>query len=283
MGGFILEDRGTFKVVTVDKHGFACIAALNSGESSERYTGILPAISEEELNDKAKGDWLTKLLAVLQTTWFIVRCIVRRVEGLALTELELVTLAFAVLNGFAHALWRSKPMNGGYPVYFKMNGERCYGPRYNWKEGWGTAEAHQLAGTEFHEWTAWLSRATGISGKEISDGLSDIKARVSKNPAFALVVLLCSLLIIPVITPLVIMVCFWLLQLPLMFTLYAIYEHLAALVGLSSQVTSWPDYHSINRYTLLWPTRLSGEYYVDFRIIDDWNSFRGNPPGCLES
>ncbi|KAF8649498.1 hypothetical protein AX16_005767 [Volvariella volvacea WC 439] len=85
-------------------------------------------IPEEEIKDKAKGDPLSKALAVVQTTWFIVQCIARQTQGLVVTELELVTLAFAALNAITYFLWWHKPLNAQCPMYFKWNGQRSTGP-----------------------------------------------------------------------------------------------------------------------------------------------------------
>jgi hypothetical protein len=52
-------------------------------------------ITKEEIRDKGRGDALSKGLILIQTTWFILQCIARKVERLPITELELVTLAFA--------------------------------------------------------------------------------------------------------------------------------------------------------------------------------------------
>ncbi|KAJ3570429.1 hypothetical protein NP233_g4405 [Leucocoprinus birnbaumii] len=79
-----------------------------------RYTGGLSNpiyISEDEINDKSKGDFFTKLIVVIQTTWFIVQCIARWVQRLHVTELEIVTLAFAILNVITYILWWNKPQN----------------------------------------------------------------------------------------------------------------------------------------------------------------------------
>ena len=48
-------------------------------------------MTEEEIMDRSKGDALSKLIFILQSTWFILQCIERRVEGLNLTHLELTT------------------------------------------------------------------------------------------------------------------------------------------------------------------------------------------------
>lgn len=68
-------------------------------------------ITEAEIQDKSKGDALSKGIVILQTSWFILQCIARVVEGLPITELELVTLAFATLNTMTYALWWYKPLN----------------------------------------------------------------------------------------------------------------------------------------------------------------------------
>jgi hypothetical protein len=69
-----------------------------------------PLISEKEIQDRSKGDGLSKGLAVVQTTWFIAQCISRKVQGLTITEIELVTVAFAFLNGIMYFLWWNKPV-----------------------------------------------------------------------------------------------------------------------------------------------------------------------------
>ena len=69
-----------------------------------------PIISKEEIDDKSKGDLVSKGLAVLQTTWFTVQCIARGVVKLNLTQLELATLAFAVLNIILYGIWWDKPL-----------------------------------------------------------------------------------------------------------------------------------------------------------------------------
>ena len=75
-----------------------------------------PRITAAEIKDRSKGDGLSKLIAVLQTSWFILQCIARGSQGLALTELELVTLAVASLNAITFAFWWSKPLSAQEPV-----------------------------------------------------------------------------------------------------------------------------------------------------------------------
>jgi len=66
--------------------------------------------TEEDITDKSKGDALSKLIFILQSTWFILQCVGRRMQGLNLTHLELTTLALASLNGITFILWWDKPL-----------------------------------------------------------------------------------------------------------------------------------------------------------------------------
>ena len=94
---------------------------------SEKKIGW-PSISVEDIEDKSKGDFVSKGFAVLQTTWFIVQCITRGIVGLNLTELELATLAFAVLNVVLYTLWWDKPLGviRPVPVHLRHPGTSAY-------------------------------------------------------------------------------------------------------------------------------------------------------------
>ena len=81
-----------------------------------------PAITAADIQDRSKGDTLWKMLAILQTSGFIIQCFARGQQRLALTELELVTLALASLNAVTFAIWWHKPLGVQEPVkiYLKM-------------------------------------------------------------------------------------------------------------------------------------------------------------------
>ena len=74
-------------------------------------------LTEDEISDRSKGDGLSKLIFMLQSSWFITQCIARRSQGLALTQLELTTLAMASLNAVTCILWWHKPLNAQAIVY----------------------------------------------------------------------------------------------------------------------------------------------------------------------
>ena len=111
MGGFTLHDqRGT------------AVKILEPKELEKLYNEgkvAWPSITEEEIQDRSKGDYLSKGVVLLQMSWFIIQCIVRAAYGLAITELEVVTLTFAVLSGITYHLWWHKPLDvrRSVPVY----------------------------------------------------------------------------------------------------------------------------------------------------------------------
>ncbi|KAJ7923425.1 hypothetical protein B0H13DRAFT_2402224 [Mycena leptocephala] len=68
-------------------------------------------IDAEDIMDKSKGDALSKGLAMVQGLWFTTQCLARVHQRLAVTELEVATLAFAVVNIFIWFLWWNKPLD----------------------------------------------------------------------------------------------------------------------------------------------------------------------------
>ncbi|KAF8960470.1 hypothetical protein BDZ97DRAFT_1665778 [Flammula alnicola] len=102
MGGFSLHQDGVF-LRTLD------VTELE--ELAESGKVDWPNIREEEIDDRSKGDFLSKSVVILQTSWFIAQCITRGVNRLVVTELEVVTLAFAALTGIIYFLWWNKPLD----------------------------------------------------------------------------------------------------------------------------------------------------------------------------
>lgn len=74
-------------------------------------------ISESEILDKSKNDSLGKLTAAMQTFWFIVQYLQRWASHRPQTQLEVMTLAYAVLNLLIYALWWDKPLDVKEPIY----------------------------------------------------------------------------------------------------------------------------------------------------------------------
>jgi hypothetical protein len=71
----------------------------------------VPSITKREIDDKSKSDVVSKGITVVQTGWFVMHCLARRIRRLPVAELELVTLAFAVTNTLTYLFWWNKPLN----------------------------------------------------------------------------------------------------------------------------------------------------------------------------
>jgi len=70
-----------------------------------------PAVSEEDIKDKSKGDGLTKTIAIVQLLWFAVQLIGRLIKGWAATELEVLTFATCIMTVVIHFYWWDKPLD----------------------------------------------------------------------------------------------------------------------------------------------------------------------------
>ncbi|KAK7023633.1 hypothetical protein VNI00_016595 [Paramarasmius palmivorus] len=78
--------------------------------------GYIP-ITEDEITDNiSHSNSITKIIAVIQTAWFLLQVGARAMEGLAITELEIITVGFAVLNFGTYFLWWNKPVRVKHPV-----------------------------------------------------------------------------------------------------------------------------------------------------------------------
>ncbi|KDQ55314.1 hypothetical protein JAAARDRAFT_195718 [Jaapia argillacea MUCL 33604] len=74
-----------------------------------------PPITEAHIQDRSKRDAISKGLVLVQTTWFILQCLGCAIERLPITELEIATLAFTVLNLATYWFWWNKPADVRYP------------------------------------------------------------------------------------------------------------------------------------------------------------------------
>jgi len=75
----------------------------------------MPVIAEEEIEDRSKGDMLSKGIAILQLAWFVVQIAARHVQKLPISLLEIHTLAITSLTCITYGLWWKKPKDVGRP------------------------------------------------------------------------------------------------------------------------------------------------------------------------
>ncbi|KAK0431862.1 hypothetical protein EV421DRAFT_133913 [Armillaria borealis] len=83
---------------------------------SQTHLEKLGKVSAETIEDKSKGDALSKTFSILQISWFIVQCITRALQHLPITLLEVIALAFTGLSIITYCLWWNKPLNVKYHI-----------------------------------------------------------------------------------------------------------------------------------------------------------------------
>ncbi|KAJ7869548.1 hypothetical protein B0H14DRAFT_2345996 [Mycena olivaceomarginata] len=98
MGGFVTRD-GHHPIV------------IRAKSELDQYLERIREIKEEDIEDKSKGDNLSKLLTVLQVIWFVAHCIVRNKKDLPISPLETATVGFAFIHICTSGFWRKKPRN----------------------------------------------------------------------------------------------------------------------------------------------------------------------------
>jgi hypothetical protein len=118
MGGFTLHDEQGIPLRILEP--------IELESLSEAGRIEWPSITEAEIQDRSKGDHLSKGIVLIQTSWFIIQCVVRAAYRLEVTELEVTTLAFAVLTGIIYYMWWKKPVDVrcSVPVYLLKDDDK---------------------------------------------------------------------------------------------------------------------------------------------------------------
>lgn len=117
-----------------------------NGENPMRYflprdvvslvsAGLLAPPPEEEIKDRSKADSFSKLVVLVQTLWFVIQSIARRIEHLSITELEIATLAYTVPILGVYICWWNKPLGVTQPIRVSKSvwdGDNIDKPRPFW-------------------------------------------------------------------------------------------------------------------------------------------------------
>ncbi|KAF7356065.1 hypothetical protein MVEN_00936300 [Mycena venus] len=101
MGGFVSSTG--YPVATKEQ--------LEDSDLGPEFLKAIRNVNAEDIKDKSMGDALSKGVALAQGIWFITQCLARVHQHLVVTELEVATLAFAVVNVFIWLLWWDKPLD----------------------------------------------------------------------------------------------------------------------------------------------------------------------------
>ncbi|KAK5120488.1 hypothetical protein LTR85_006143 [Meristemomyces frigidus] len=107
MGGFVLHtsDGSQFPINAKQLHYLVTKSYI-----------ALPAITKEDIQDKNKVDPLLRVITVAQILWFVLSCIARVAQNLAVTTFELTTIGFIFCTLGTHICWAHKPADVNVPV-----------------------------------------------------------------------------------------------------------------------------------------------------------------------
>ncbi|MCJ1327972.1 hypothetical protein MMC10_004647 [Thelotrema lepadinum] len=68
-----------------------------------------PSIDESQIRDRNKVDGTLRLITLIQTLFFMINLLIRAIQGLEITALELSTAAFVVVSILTTVFWLFKP------------------------------------------------------------------------------------------------------------------------------------------------------------------------------
>ncbi|OCL08119.1 hypothetical protein AOQ84DRAFT_407568 [Glonium stellatum] len=132
MGGFVLKAKkrhiksGSEDVSFQKAYIFLDSERLylaRSGGESDLHKPILehlPSITQDEIDDKSKGDFFVKATALIQVLWLLIQVVIRAARGLVVSQLEIVVLAYSVCTIITYVLCWSKPQGTQIPTAIKL-------------------------------------------------------------------------------------------------------------------------------------------------------------------
>ena len=107
MGGFLLQtkDSPAFPLNAIQLHYLV----------KEGYLKY-PEVDRKTLQDKDKAEAFVRIITIIQICWFLLNCIGRAAQHLAITTFELTTIAFIVCSLATSYFWLRKPMDVETPL-----------------------------------------------------------------------------------------------------------------------------------------------------------------------
>ncbi|OJJ78182.1 hypothetical protein ASPBRDRAFT_202997 [Aspergillus brasiliensis CBS 101740] len=124
------EEKGKQATVTKDPAQKSEVYYLTAHEAFKLLcttkTSIsgLENVSMEEINDRSKTDAFMRILAIGQILWVVVQILSRAIYGLAVTQLEVTVVAFAVCAVGMYIVNNGKPKGVNLPILFDYAGSK---------------------------------------------------------------------------------------------------------------------------------------------------------------
>ncbi|KAJ5930417.1 hypothetical protein N7466_005910 [Penicillium verhagenii] len=112
MGGFLLESPGS-ELFPIDAEQL--FQLVKAGYVS------YPDIEMEDIKDKSKSGSLSRIVASVQASWFLINCVTRAAQNIFITTLEITTLSFIVIFFFTSFCWHYKSQDVSRAVILQTN------------------------------------------------------------------------------------------------------------------------------------------------------------------
>jgi hypothetical protein len=121
-GACVLCRHGGVLLKTPDWPAFPVDAKQILYLLDKRYISTADVILDESiLFDKNKSDGMVRFITVSQILWFLINCLGRAVQHLAMTTLELTTLGFILCSLGTFLCWAPKPKDVMCAIVIKSN------------------------------------------------------------------------------------------------------------------------------------------------------------------
>ncbi|KAF8435595.1 hypothetical protein BGX38DRAFT_1333209 [Terfezia claveryi] len=122
--GFFADMGGVFVVPRVENEQYDRPFPVTSKQLNWLVTNKylpFPDIREEDIVDKSKQDTIAKIVTSFQVGYLILQCIGRILQKLAITTLELFTLAIVACSILTCICWLQKPLDVRTPIRLTLN------------------------------------------------------------------------------------------------------------------------------------------------------------------
>jgi hypothetical protein len=124
--------------------GLSSVEFKGASDEGIYIVDLISSIPEDDITDKSKGDGLSKTVAAIQVLWFAMQFISRLCLGLFVTEIEVITVAYAALNVIVYGLWRYKPLLVDQQVLlYTLRAPEVDGDHEHWLIG-GTSQSRSV-------------------------------------------------------------------------------------------------------------------------------------------
>ncbi|OCL11802.1 hypothetical protein AOQ84DRAFT_286469 [Glonium stellatum] len=170
MNGFpvVCPDGSRFALRTEEVHWLVQQGLVDQfppiTKNDQRLLSDEIVLSEKKIMDQSKSDGIAKFFACIQSGWLVVQSIARVIQGLAISPLEIMTIAFVCATFITYAFWWQKPVDLMFCRFLALSKDKdewwdlmCHDlqTRENRKEEFkrhvnGTGDLYLHAQSQFH-------------------------------------------------------------------------------------------------------------------------------------